>query len=74
MTLLQTLAQAELPLKVDDENDIRKLRVLVSAGHVYASIPLPRIDLSGQWRQDPATVHQVTALGHKVLRYFGPSH
>jgi len=71
MALLQHLAEVELPIQLTDPEQIYKLRVLVTAGHVYASIPLPYYGLDGRWCQDAATVHCVTPLGYKVLRYFG---
>ena len=73
MELLQDIAELDLPLTVDDAQQIQALRVLASAGHVYATIPLPYVGLDGQWNQARATVHMVTPLGYKVLRYFGPA-
>ena len=73
MALLQHLAEVDLPVPVSDADQIRKLRVLVTAGHVYATIPLPYVGMDGRWCQERATVHYVTPLGYKVLRYFGPA-
>jgi uncharacterized protein (UPF0128 family) len=73
MKLLAQLFEKAMPAQVTEPAELRKLRVLSVAGHVHASIPLPYVTLDGRWHQDPATVHQVTALGHKVLRYFGPA-
>ena len=73
MALLQDLAELDLPITLDDVQQIRKLRVLVTAGHVYATIPLPYVGLDGRWYQERATVHFITPLGYKVLRYFGPA-
>ena len=73
MKLLAYLFEEAMPARLTEPAELRKLRVLSVAGHVHASIPLPYITLEGQWHQDPATVHQVTPLGHKVLRYFGPA-
>ncbi len=73
MKLLAQLFEEAMPAQLTEPTELRKLRVLSVAGHVHASIPLPYITLDGRWRQEPATVHQVTALGHKVLRYFGPT-
>lgn len=74
MDLLQHLAEVELAAQLTDPEQIYKLRVLVAAGHVYASIPLPYYGLGGRWGQDAATVHCITPLGYKVLRYFGTAH
>ena len=73
MHLLQRLAETELPLTVSDAAEIHQLRMLVAVGHVFAAVPLPYFGLDGRWCQEAATVHCVTALGYKVLRYFGPS-
>ena len=73
MKLLAQLFEGVTPAQLTEPVELRKLRVLSVAGHVYASIPLPYVTLDGRWHQDPATVHQVTPLGHKVLRYFGPA-
>lgn len=72
MDLLHQLAQTPLPAQVLQPHAIYKLRVLRVAGHVFASIPSPQYGIDGRWHQAPATVHQATALGRKVLRYFGP--
>lgn len=72
MELLHRLSQTPLPAQVVDPNAIYKLHVLRTAGHVFASIPSLCYWSDGQWHQSAATFHQVTALGHKVLRYFGP--
>jgi hypothetical protein len=45
----------------------------VAAGDVYATVPLPHCGPDGRWCQEAATVHSITALGYKVLRYFGPA-
>jgi hypothetical protein len=73
MQLLDQLFDGVMPVHVTQPAEVRKLRILTVAGHVHASIPLPYFTLDGQWHQDPATVHEVTPLGHKVLRYFGPA-
>lgn len=73
MDLLHQLSQTPLPAQVVEPHAIYKLHVLRVAGHVFASIPSPDYANDGQWHQAPATVHQVTALGRKVLRYFGPA-
>ncbi len=72
MDLLHQLAHAEIPATVTGPAAIYNLHVLRAAGHVYATIPSPHLDCDGHWQQAPATVHLVTALGYKVLRYFGP--
>jgi hypothetical protein len=72
MDLLHQLSQTPLPAQVVEPHAIYKLHVLRVAGHVFASIPSPQYAIDGRWHQGPATVHQVTALGRKVLRYFGP--
>jgi len=71
MTLLQRLAAIDLSIPLADAQRIQKLRVLVAAGHVYATIPFPYFGLDGRLCQDAATVHSITPLGFKVLRYFG---
>ena len=71
--LLHDFTQVNLPITLDDVEQIRKLRVLVTAGHIYATVPLPYLGLDGRWCQDRATVHFITPLGYKVLRYFGPA-
>jgi hypothetical protein len=73
MKLLDQLFDGAMPAQLTEPSDVRKLRILSMAGHVHATIPLPHFTLDGRWQQDPATVHQVTPLGHKVLRYFGPA-
>lgn len=73
MDLLAHLADVGVPTTLTQTSHVYKLRILVSAGHVYASIPIPRYHVDGSWRQEPATVHMITALGYKVLRYFGPT-
>jgi len=70
MAFLEHLARVDLPIKVSDQAQIHKLRVLLAAGHVYATVPLPYFRLDGTWCQDCATVHRITPLGYKVLRYF----
>ena len=72
MALLQHLASVDLPTTLTDAQQIQKLRLLASVGHVYATIPFPYFALDGL-RQEPATVHSITPLGLKVLRYFGPA-
>lgn len=72
MALLHQLSQTPPPAQVVEPQAIYKLHVLRVAGHVFASIPSPEYAIDGRWHQAPATVHQVTALGRKVLRYFGP--
>jgi hypothetical protein len=72
MDLLYRLSQTSMPAQVVEPNAIYKLHVLKTAGHVFASIPALHYASDGQWHQAPATVHQITALGYKVLRYFGP--
>ena len=71
MNLLRRLADSEMPAEVTDTGDIIQLRILQAAGHVFAKIPLPRGE-HWHWKQDPATIYQVTALGMKMLRWFGP--
>lgn len=71
MALLHQLSQTPLPAQVVEPHAIDKLHVLRPAGHVFASIPSPQYAIDGRWHQAPATVHQVTALGRKVLRYLG---
>jgi hypothetical protein len=73
MKLLDQLYDTAMPAELAESTEVCKLRILRVAGHVYASIPLPCVTLDGRWHQEPATVHQVTPLGHKVLRYFGPA-
>ena len=70
--LLAHLADVGVPTTLTERTHIYKLAVLVSTGHVYASISIPRYDVDGSWHQDPATVHMITPLGYKMLRYFGP--
>ena len=57
MTLLQRLAAIDLSIPLADAQRIQKLRVLVAAGHVYATIPFPYFGLDGRLCQDAATVH-----------------
>jgi len=45
----------------------KHLRVLQRAGYVLCQLP------SDQMHRHEAVVHQVTALGRRVLRHFGPS-
>jgi len=71
MHLLRRLADSEMPAEVTETGDIIQLRILQAAGHVYANVPFPHGE-SWHWKQDPATVYQVTALGMKMLRWFGP--
>ena len=73
MDLLHQLSQMPMPAQVVEPHAIYKLHVLGVAGHVFASSPSPQDALDGRWHQGPATVYQVTALGRKVLRYFGPA-
>jgi len=73
MQLLQRLAEAEMPVTLSDPAEIHQLRILVAVGHVFATVPLPYYGLDGRWCQEAATVHCVTALGFKVLRYFAPA-
>jgi hypothetical protein len=71
MGLLRRLAESQMPATVTESGDVMQLRILQAAGHIYAEVPLPRAE-QWQWRQDAATVYQVTPLGYKVLRWFGP--
>jgi hypothetical protein len=58
-----------LPVTVFSGEDVDRLRVLRLAGHVKATIPLPVRTLYG-YDQPPATVEEVTPLGHRMLRRF----
>lgn len=72
MKLLRRLAQADLPIQVRDFGEIQNLRTLKMAGYLFATIPLPRYEREDGWVQDLATVHEITALGHMVLRQLAP--
>ena len=60
-----------MPATVTDGGDVVQLRILQAAGHVFAKVPFTRTE-GWRWRQDAAVVYQVTPLGYKVLRWFGP--
>ena len=67
MELLEALADAELPLELVNPAVQEELRVLHDAGYILCSFPPPT-----NARTRAASVHMVTALGHKALRHFGP--
>jgi hypothetical protein len=71
MKLLDQLFGEAMPAQLTEPRDVYNLRILDAVGHVHATIPLPRHMPDGRWHQGPATVHRVTPLGHKMLRYFG---
>lgn len=64
MELLREIADGELPLSVTDEGVIDKLRVLVAAGMVTASMPEP--GTAGE-----AVVIGITGLGRATLKVRG---
>jgi hypothetical protein len=67
MNLLDQIADRPMPYVTNDEKEIEHLRALYKAGHVLCQLP------SEQIHRQEAVVHQVTALGRRVLRHFGPS-
>jgi len=67
MNLLDQIADRPMPYVTNDKKEIENLRVLHKAGHVLCQLP------SEQIHRHEAVVHQVTALGRRVLRHFGPS-
>ena len=67
INLLDQIADRPMPYVTNDEREIEHLRVLHKAGHVLCQLP------SEQMHRNEAVVHQVTALGRRVLRHFGPS-
>ena len=69
MQLLLALADAELPLDVADPQAVEKLRILQAAGHVLCEVQGPH----GVDSPCAVRVYEVTALGYKALRYFGPA-
>jgi len=73
INLLRRLAEGPLPTTVTQPGEVLQVRMLQAAGYVYAKIPFPRAE-GWHWRQGPATVYQVTALGYKAMRWFGPPH
>lgn len=73
MDLLHRLSQTPLPTQAVEPQAIHQLHVLRAVRHVFASIPSPQSGIDGRRHQAPATVHQVTALGRKVLCCFGPA-
>ena len=71
--LLDQLTREALPVCVADGGQIDAIRTLVLAGHVRADIPPPARTLGG-YRQPPAKVLEVTALGREMaLRFVQPS-
>lgn len=67
MELLPALADADLPLEFVNPVVQDTLRILHDAGYILCSFPPLK-----QPRTRGASVHQVTALGNKALRHFGP--
>ena len=66
MNFLEQIATSEMPYITDDPDEIERLRVLHQAGHVLCQLP----QRSGRGPHC-AIVHEVTALGQKMLRHFG---
>lgn len=66
MELLREIAAGPLPLSVDSESVIDKLRVLEAAGMVLATLPQP--GAAGQ----PAMVREITGLGRATLKVKSP--
>jgi hypothetical protein len=67
-TLLERLRSAQLPLMIEDQEDIDKLVVLKATELVEAQIPKMRRP-SGTHRYDvPAVVLRVTKRGHASMR------
>ncbi|MGJ7509627.1 hypothetical protein [Variovorax sp. GT1P44] len=69
MYLLHRLAAQALPVAVTGGAQVDAVRVLSMAGHVKAEIPKPIRTLDG-FEQPPATVTEITSLGHSMLRRF----
>lgn len=67
MQLMQTLADAELPLEIVNPAVKEELRILHDAGYIICGFP--PLALAGT---QAVRVDLVTALGLKALRYFGP--
>ena len=67
MNLLNQIANHQMPYVTKDDCEIERLRILSKAGHVLCELPSERL------QKHHAVVHQVTALGRRVLRHFGPS-
>lgn len=61
LELLREIASKDLPLVVEKEDKIDKLRVLMAAGMVTAQLPSPGA-------HGPATVLTVTGLGRATLK------
>ena len=60
LELLKQLAKSDLPVTLQDPQEIDKLRVLRAAGMVHADIG----DVSDH---SAAVVHSITELGHQAI-------
>lgn len=64
LEFLREIAAGSLPLEVASEADIDKVRVLVAAGMVLASLPEPN-------QPGPAVVRELTGFGRATLKAKG---
>ena len=71
ITLLHRLAAATLPCNIEGGRNVDAVRILVMAGHIKATIPVPVRTLDG-YVQPIATVTAITPLGQTMLRKFVP--
>jgi hypothetical protein len=67
-TLLKRLRAAQLPLMVEDQEDIDKLAVLKATNLIEAEIPKMRRPSGSRRYDDPAVVLRVTESGRAPMR------
>jgi hypothetical protein len=72
MKLLEQISKQTMPVEMTDPKDVFNLYILKAAGYVFVTIPLPHYSSDGRWHRAPATVRQITPLGHTVLKYLKP--
>lgn len=73
LALLDRLARARLPVMVVEDGEIELVRVLQLSGSLRARVPDPVRTLDGHG-QAPATVVEITGLGHQLLASFVRRH
>ncbi len=71
MTLLSRLCCAQLPLQIDDQNDIQKCEVLRTAQLIEADLPPVLHERGRTVYSGQATVMRVTAKGQSAARQRG---
>jgi hypothetical protein len=65
--LLRKIIDSRLPMTVDEEFDVEKLRILRDAGYVIAQIP----PAGRPGESVPALITAITPLGRVAMSYFG---